>query len=87
MSCAYCDKPFGEAPGDRSSRDHIIPKWFGDRGRNNIAAVCVDCNQLKGRHTPDSLRAYAADLERFAARHRTLADRVEALMTERGLSL
>lgn len=88
MTCAYCDKPFGEAPGDRSSRDHIIPKCMGvPGGRHGMVDACVDCNRLKAHHTPASLRAFAKDLEASAARHRTMADRVEVLMAERGLSL
>lgn len=87
--CAYCDKPFADTPGERSTRDHIIPRMIGGAqlGHRNMTRACGECNSLKGSMTPEAIRALATDTQRFAARLTTLADRVEALMTERGLRL
>lgn len=86
--CAYCDKPFADTPGARSTKDHIVPKSLGGilLGHRNLARACGECNALKGSMTPDAIRALSVDAERFAKRLMTLAQRVEALMVERGLS-
>jgi hypothetical protein len=45
--CAYCDAPIEDS--DKGSLDHIYPRWRGGkRWYNNLAFVCLICNQLKG---------------------------------------
>ena len=84
--CAYCGKAFDDAR--RRTRDHVIPKALGgSRSANNIVPACLDCNQLKGSHTPASLRALAGDALTFAVRCAHMADDVERIMAQRGLSI
>ncbi len=85
--CAYCDRPFSDAPEARRTRDHIIPKIMGTSGHANIAEVCGACNRAKGAMTPAALRAMAASLSAASARYAGMADRVDNLIAERGLIL
>lgn len=47
--------------------------------------VCHACDQPKGSMTPDALRTLAEEMEFEAGVIRQMADRVEALICERGL--
>jgi 5-methylcytosine-specific restriction endonuclease McrA len=85
-ACAYCGKQFSETV--RQRRDHIIPKALGgNNGSANLVPACEQCNSLKNNHTPASLRQVALDVARRSQRLYDIADRVEALMIERGLSI
>lgn len=80
-SCPYCDGPM-----PHPSRDHIVSKRLGgNRGPHNIIRVCRACNQVKGDMTPDAMRSLAEEMEYEASVVRKIADRVDALITERGL--
>lgn len=86
-SCVYCDRqthPAGPV-GLRPSKDHIVPKPFGDYGPHNIATACVDCNRMKGSRTPAQMREAANAAIRMAERWRALADRVDSLVADRGI--
>ncbi len=84
--CAYCDRPFGTEGGNRKTRDHIVPRSFiRDMGRENIVFVCGPCNRAKGHMLPGALREMAEEHRAHAAAYTSMADRVEALIAERGL--
>lgn len=50
--CAYCDRPvfIRDNPGalDHVTDDHIVPQSLGGRRRDNLVAVCRQCNRDKG---------------------------------------
>lgn len=49
--CYYCQRGFIFAPEHpcRPTLDHKTPRWSGGtRARENLAAACDQCNQLKG---------------------------------------
>lgn len=79
-ACPYCDGPMVIR-----SREHIIPKILGNRGHHNLTYVCQSCNTLKGNMTPYAMRCLADDIEAQARLVRKIADRVDALIAERGL--
>lgn len=49
--CYYCRRGFVFAPDHtrRPTIDHKTPRWAGgSKARENLAAACFECNQLKG---------------------------------------
>ena len=79
--CPYCDGPMPQP-----TRDHIVSKHLGgNRGPLNIIQVCRACNQAKGHMTPDAMRTLAEEMEYEAGVFRKIAERVDGLISERGL--
>lgn len=49
--CAYCGT---ELPGQRLTRDHVLPLVQGGRDHwMNVVTACRNCNQLKSGRTPE----------------------------------
>jgi hypothetical protein len=49
--CAYCGD---ELPGQRLTRDHVVPVSHGGRDMwMNVVTACRSCNQLKSGRTPE----------------------------------
>lgn len=49
--CAYCGE---ELPGQRLTRDHVVPVVQGGRDTwMNVVTACRSCNQMKSGRTPE----------------------------------
>lgn len=93
--CAYCDEPFdASAYGTSKTKDHIVPQSFAVKvpglcstfaGRGNLVAACGRCNGLKGKMLPEQIRVMANEHIRRATLLTQIADRAEAMITERRL--
>jgi hypothetical protein len=52
--CAYCGN---ELPGQRLTRDHVVPLVQGGRDTwMNVVTACRSCNQAKSGRTPEQAR-------------------------------
>lgn len=73
--CAYCCEPLTLNAGPHlSTIDEIVPLSLGGLAEpENQVAACHQCNRMKGCMTVPQIRA--------------LADAVERMMIERGLSI
>ena len=90
--CAYCERPFGDEytfHGVARTKDHIIPRSMTVAatyvGRGNEVAACGACNGIKANMMPAALRATAEEHRKRAELIDRMADRVDALIVERGL--
>ena len=81
--CHYCGNGF--TPDNPGTKDHVIPKRFGNLGSANLVRACMACNSLKGDMTLDALRAEAATFQAMADRFMTIAQHVARVASERSL--
>ena len=82
-ACHYCGTVF--TPDNPGTKDHVIPKRFGNFGSANLVRACMACNSLKGDMTLDALIAEAATFQAMADRFMAIARHVGRVAAERSL--
>lgn len=53
FTCQYCGR---KAARDELTIDHVVPRSRGGKSTwENVVIACMDCNALKGSHTPEQV--------------------------------
>ncbi len=78
--CCYCGHRMIEVPQEEPSfvprnamtREHVIPKSYDGKGRENLVAACRQCNEMRGNM--DAIAFYNL-LQKWFKRDETLRER------------